>query len=318
MMDIATERLEKQSLDPKDFEVCLGESVSPFVSSKIKQANFRFRELSSEEFQTSLREIFDVLLNRDLEKSGAHRRGVWERGWGENLDEAQKKFSASAIVPKYFHKFSQVRWMGRLIQPLSEKFEYHMLEVIQYWIFEKYLKSCSSIYEFGCGTGHNLLRMREVNPHARLYGLDWAQSSQKIIDRMREEGILSHVSGHQFNYFEPDMSFDLDADGAVVTVASLEQVGSNFESFLDYLLQKKPKICIHLEPIAELLDDARLFDYLSVQYFKKRNYLTGFLSSLRRREREGQLKILKAERTWIGSFFIEGYSVVVWMPGRDQ
>jgi hypothetical protein len=32
------------------------------------------------------------------------------------------------------------------------------------WVFEKYITNVDSVYEFGCGTGHNLLRVRDLFP----------------------------------------------------------------------------------------------------------------------------------------------------------
>ena len=57
-----------------------------------------------------------------------------------------------------------------------------------------------------------------------------------------------------------------------------------------------------------------LVDYLSILYFKKRNYLSGFLLKLRELEEAGKIKIHMAKRTFIGSLYIEGYSVIAWSP----
>jgi len=79
-------------------------------------------------------------------------------------------------------------------------------------------------------------------------------------------------------------------------------------------LAQKPAMCIHVEPIAELLNENVLLDNLSCKYFRKRNYLHGFLCGLQELERRGQARIHRTQRTGIGSLFIEGYSVVVWSP----
>jgi len=153
-----------------------------------------------------------------------------------------------------------------------------------------------------------------VNPRASLWGLDWANTSQRIVECIAQQGIDHNIHAHRFDYFGPDKSFCLERDSAVYTVASLEQVGAKWTKFIEYILENRPRICIHVEPIAELLDPGRLIDYLSIEYFKKRNYLKDFLSGLRLLEREGKIRIHRAQRTHIGSLFIEGYSVIVWSP----
>ena len=64
--------------------------------------------------------------------------------------------------------------------------------------------------------------------------------------------------------------------------------------------------------MSELLDDNNLIDSLSVKYFDKRKYLNGFLSHLNNLEKEGKIEIIKQQRIFSGSYFIEGHSLVVW------
>jgi hypothetical protein len=104
------------------------------------------------------------------------------------------------------------------------------------------------------------------------------------------------------------------ANSGFITVAALEQIGDKFDPFLEFIFAKKPSLCVHFEPIDEVLDQDNLLDRLSTLYFRKRNYLQGFLPRLRELEREGKLKILTEQRTYSGSFFIEGHSLIVWYP----
>jgi hypothetical protein len=91
-------------------------------------------------------------------------------------------------------------------------------------------------------------------------------------------------------------------------------VGSNFEDFLQFVLKKKPAVCVHLEPIDEVLDQTHLIDRLSTLYFRKRNYLAGFLPRLKELQADGKIEMLKEQRTYTGSYFIEGHSLIVWRP----
>lgn len=207
-----------------------------------------------------------------------------------------------------------VRWKQELIAPLHRQFEERLFFAIQDWLFDKYLRDKESVYEFGCGTGHNLFRVRAVNPHATLWGLDWTEASQKILGRLREAGVDTKLYGQRFDYFTPDEGFKLAPGAAVYTAASLEQTGDRFQPFINYLLNSRPSICIHIEPIAELLDESNLLDFLSIAYFKRRNYLNGLLGYLRALEQDGRINIHMARRTMTGSLFIEGCSVIVWSP----
>ncbi len=305
----------EKHLSVEDFEAAFGEKLSPYVAGRIREYSFRYAEFSPEENEALLVKIVETLLGPSVVTSGEHRRDQWEAGWHENLDLLLRQpNNVASIVPKYFNKYGAIRWRGRYIRPLSEQFEYRSLAIIQDWLFDQYLRDAAALYEFGCGTGINLLRARQVNPRASLWGLDWVTSSQQILERLAKGGIDPDIRGHRFDYFNPDESFRLAPNSVVYTVASLEQVGTRWGKFVEYVLRARPKLCVHIEPIAELLNPEKLIDYLSIEYFKKRNYLSGFLSGLRQLEKEGKARVLRAQRTYIGSLFIEGYSVVVWAP----
>lgn len=288
--------------------------LSDYVKNKIKQYNFTYEDLDEDNRDFYLRKIVDVLLDKKIEYSGKHRIAQWEKGWSQNLNELTKKDKAEAITPHYFGKYPVIRIRQRYIKTLSRNFERNSLYLIQNWLFDKYMRKAGNIYEFGCGTGHNLLLAREVNPHANIWGLDWASSSQKIIKKLAKNIPDKKLFAGRFNFFSPDKKFILAQNTVIYTVAALEQTGKNFKKFFKYLSSQKnrPKLCIHIEPVAELLDENNLMDYLSVRYFEKRKYLFGFLTFLRKMEKEGKIKILKQQRSYIGSLFIDGYSIIVW------
>ena len=303
-------------LTPKDFEQAFGEKINPYVSGRIKDYRFRYRLFKQEERDSWLRQIIDVLIYKSAVPAGRRRRAAWDAGWGENVARFNQKAVFRSLIPGYFGKYPVVRWLQDFICPLNSRFEYHSLAVIQDWLFDLYLRDAETVYEFGCGTGHNLFRVRSVNPNATLYGLDWSTSSQLLLSNIHDSGLDTRIAGRRFDMFHPDRRIRLEPGACIYTVASLEQLGEQFAPFLDFLLNQPVQLCIHIEPIGELLDPNNLLDNLSLEYFKMRNYLSGFLNHLRRLETKGYVKIHRAQRTFIGSLFIEGYSAVVWSPCR--
>ena len=141
--------------------------------------------------------------------------------------------------------------------------------------------------------------------------MDWTTNSQEIISEINSELNLN-ISGHNFNFFNPDKSLNINENSAIITIAALEQTGENYNNFIDYLLEKKPKICINIEPMSEFLDNSNLIDFLSIKYFEKRKYLKNYLTHLENLEKNGKIKILEKRRIYSGSYFIEGHSLVVW------
>jgi trans-aconitate methyltransferase len=192
--------------------------------------------------------------------------------------------------------------------------EYDMLGLIVNFITDSYLENFSNIYEFGCGTGHNLLRIRNRLPDVNLIGLDWATSSQALIRQVAVDTSDPKFTGENFDYFKPNRDLKIKDTSAVITVASLEQTGSKFNEFIDYLVAQKPSLVIHIEPMWEPLDETNLMDYLSIKYFEKRSYLNGLQKYIEHLESQGTAEIIKKERTYVGSFYIDGYSLLVWKP----
>ncbi len=311
---VGVKNMKKIIIDYKTIEKLWGEKLSDYVKNKIAGYKLAYFPLDKNEEEQVIIKIINTLLDPFLVYSGPHRLKQWEKGWGQNLTELNKEKIASAILPHYFGKYEIQRFNQNFVRGISANYERNMLYVILDYVFDKYLRDAKNIYEFGCGTGHNLLKLREVNPSANLFGLDWAKSSQKIIKQMADSGLVKNIKGYNFDFFKPDKKIKLGENSAVYTVASLEQVGSKYKEFVSYLLKNKPTICINIEPIAELLDGNRLIDNLSIRYFRKRNYLNGYLDYLRKLEKESKIKIIHTQRTYIGSLFVEGYSIIVWKP----
>jgi SAM-dependent methyltransferase len=275
--------------------------------------NLEYFEISTEERDEAILKFIDTL-DSDLVKAGPHRSEAWEKGWGENLQDYDKSRDLKDSLPKYFGKIPYMRWKQKWVLPEKSEMEYNLLSLILEYLIEQYISENDSIYEFGCGTGHNLLRIRKVFQKIYLHGLDWATASQSIIGKIAEETHDSLLEASNFDFFVPNKDLKLRSEAVVLTIASLEQTGSDFKDFIDYLIDQKPRLVLHIEPMWEPLDPSKLLDNLSIRYFKKRNYLDGLICYLQEKQGNNQVKIIDMKRSFVGSFFIDGYSIVVWKP----
>ncbi len=296
----------------ENFEEAFGDQLSDFVKSKIEELDFSYVELNKEERDSLFLTILKVLDAPTITRSGPHRINDWERGWGENRDEFSETQEYHSLIPKYFGKFPYVRWQQDFIKPVNKSFEYNMVKILQYWLFEKHFHDRDAVYEFGCGSGHNLMRVGDVNPEAQVYGLDWATSSQDGVQKINE-AYGTNFGYHNFDFFNVDEEYILQRNSGVYTFAALEQVGDSYRDFVEYLIAQNPEICVHIEPMAEPLNpDENLIDYFSVRYFNKRNYLGGLISTLKELESCGKIEIVQLQRSSVGSMFVDGYSIIAW------
>ena len=197
------------------------------------------------------------------------------------------------------------------IYPRSENFETNFVTLLRMYLFQKYFYNKNVIHEFGCGTGLNLVALAKMFPESQLNGYDWVQSSVDILNSLRGKYGFN-INGHLFDMFKSNNKININ-EGGVFTIGAMEQLGSNYNSFLKYLIAQKPSIVINIETIYELYNSEILFDYVSMRYLKARNWLEGYYKDLLELERNKVIKIHDVKRPF-GSFFHDGYTFVVWEP----
>jgi len=290
------------------------EVSSDFLADKISSFNLQYKKPTQKERDEILLKICNYLFEEQVVQAGKHRKNKWEDGWKENLDEFIESGNLKSLVPAYFDKHPVQRLNGDFILPTQGDFEIGIVSLFQYAIFEKYFKESNNVYEFGAGTGHNLLRLREINKNAKLFSMEWTKSGVDLINLVSEKLDDKNLSGSVFDNFQPDHSVTLVKDASVYTFAALEQLGEDTDAIIDYWIKNKPSIVVNVEPMAEPLDEGDLLQFLSIKYFEKRKYLKDYSSKLRSLERSGIIKIHDQRKTGFGSLYIEGYSIIVWSP----
>lgn len=303
-----------RTISANDFEKALHTRIPATTRRDIEAADLRYEDLTKKERDDYVREVVELLIQDDITFAGNHRLPDWERGWSENLERLKHGATVESLLPLYHGKHKYVHWEQEVVRPITPYFDYVIHKILLDWGIQEYLHDVAALYEFGCGPAYHLLRFRKYLPHAHLVGLDWTKASQEIISEISTLGLDKDIEGRRFDFFNPDFSLDFRPNSGLLTVAALEQTGDRFGEFVNFILRKKPRICVHFEPVEELLDENNLIDKLSILYFRKRKYLRGFLTHLRNLESEGRIKILKAQRTYTGSQYIEGHSLVVWTP----
>ena len=278
----------------------------------ILDTDFRFRIAVGAEREKCFLRAYKTLYS-DLKVSGEHRKQDWEKGWRENLNEyVQNDFDSNSLIPKFVRQKEYIRFQGNYISTANPNFETAFVTVLRNFLFEKYFKTFNDICEFGCGTGHNLIHLAKLWPEKKLYGLDWAESACELIDTIAQNKQLN-LQSKKFDMFYPEWDKTLGPMTAVFTVGAMEQLGTRFSNFVDFLISKEIGICVNIETIYEMYDQDSLFDLVAAKYLEKRNYLRGFYGHLKKMESKNKVRILEVRRTF-GSFYHDGYSYIVWQP----
>lgn len=280
----------------------------------IRNSDFSYQQLDQKQRDDVILCVLKKIAS-DTQVIGAEERtSEWEQGWAENLHAfSTQNHSLEAIVPKFIRENQPIRYDGDYVLSANPRFEYEYMTVFRIWLFQKYFAGYSNIYEFGCGSGLNLVLLASLFPGKTLFGLDFVQPAVDLINSIGKTRNWN-LSGRLFDMITPDAGFKLAENSAVFTFGSLEQLAGKTENFIQYLLRQKPGICIHVEPTVELYDENILFDYLAIQFHRKRGYTERLLPRIRQLEEEGRAKILGVKRLNFGSLFMEGYTYIIWQP----
>ena len=240
--------------------------------------------------------------------AGAHRRADWEKGWsGKGVYYSNDEYNN---LPYYFKNNTHVRIGNKVFEDLQGFAEVDLLRSLQFYIFNRFLPNynCSSICEYGCGTGSNISFLKGKFNKLNFYGTDWADSA---CEKLIENEILSKDKVGLTNFFEPSSYFSPSLKYIAFTNASLEQTGENYKQFMEYLFLND--LCIggiHIEPIRELLNLTYDINKQSYSYAEKRGYLKNFYNYM---NFNNSINIFKAYDYGIGSKYLNGYQVLCWI-----
>jgi len=261
--------------------------------------------------------VLDILKKIDCDKQviGAPERvGVWYDGWNENLQSFRKNRTKLSVVPKFIRPNSVIRLNGQFVRPSNPFFERDFAKLLQLYVYEAFMTDdIKNVYEFGCGSGFNLLNLHLTKPNLNLYGSDFVQSSVDLVNEMGAH-FEANMQSSLFDMLRPDYSYEILENSCVFTHGAIEQLAGNFHNFINFIINKKPNVCFHIEPVVEVYDNSNLFDYLQTKFHLKRGYSTGLITYLKDLEREGKVTNVACKRVGFGSKFMEGYTLISWKP----
>jgi SAM-dependent methyltransferase len=291
-----------------------GESLPDVCQAFIRKTSFEYEIPDTDSRDRIILSVLKHLASEKPTKVGAQRAEIWESCWAENLNRyISADHNPDKLLPDFIRTGQPVRLRQQYVIPKAAGFEANFLQVCRAYLFDRFFKDVASVYEFGCGSGFNLVALADQFPGKRMFGLDWSKSANETVNLLRSNlGI--DITGRNFDFFAPDSSLKLDNKCGVLTMCALEQVGIRHETFINFVLAQRPGICLHMEPLVDLYDENNLIDHLAIIYHKKREYLSGFLPYLKHLAASGKIEIIDTRRMFFGSLYHEGYSFVAWRP----
>ena len=263
-----------------------------------------YNELNFKEYQEYMTLVLQILnkLSFDID---------FDRNWIvilQNIVDNQKNDVTNSLKPIWFRDDKFYVIDKKFCTTNTEVLDWKYQLAIRNILFSKYLFDIDNVYDFGSGSGINIYLINQLFEKIKLHASDSSKVSVEILEE------LNTYLGIDVKYDMIDMkkeiNIDVEPNSAIITTSSLEQVGGDIDNFIDFVLQKKPKRVINIEPILEFAENNE-FDNLMKLYCEKRNYLKYYYSKLLQLERENKIKVLFKKRTRVAGLFIEN-SVIVW------
>lgn len=238
------------------------------------------------------------------------RQQVWDSGWKEALDNYTRNGS---LIAGFTHPTTLVNIDGVYFRPIDSNFEVNYQALVRSYVLDKYFGDCAAFLEFGAGTGINLVAAAETLPFARIIGSDFVPAAVQLHKAIATKTGLP-IESYLFDMRSPSKDHAFPKGSSVLTYGSVEQLGNNFQQFLDFLLEIQPKIVVHLETDSSFLDDRKLPDFISKSYAEARGYPDQFLGGLQKMQDEDRINIVTAERSIAHPGLTPGNNLVVWAP----
>lgn len=306
--------------------------VSPYILSKLFKANLaeikkfcskqlknkiQYRYLTQNEKDLVVIKVINKIIDDKQIIASKGRKIKWHDGWNEALKSYSKTKSLKSLLPKFYtaRENKIFRLGGEFVKVKNPMFEVSMVNIFRNWYFKKYFSKVKNIYEFGAGTGHNLLELSKIFPDKNIYGSDFVKTAVDLLKLISKRNKVN-LKAFQFDMSAPNKKIKILKNSGIYTSGALEQLSGNIYKFTNYILSQKPEIIIHVEPAADFYNKKQLVDYLGDSFQSKRKYTNNLLSYLKELQVNKKIKIIKLCKSPFGSLMMEGYNFIAWKPFR--
>jgi hypothetical protein len=236
--------------------------------------------------------------------------------WKSVLDERRWE-KVSSLVDYVVPQIDTVRLAkidGQLGWVTTRDYYRFRLKKLQQLI-ENHSTGGDELVELGCGWGVNLFSLALAGRWRFLRGFDVSPNGVRAtneaaayfgVDSVYAEQLdLTSRAHHSFRKIEGVTAF---------TYLCLEQLKYSTRPVIENLLASGVKQVIHFEPAPEIFSWWRLGDLANRFYLTAHDYQNNLLTSLRRLEKRGQLRITAVSRLNFSPRAVNDPTLIAWEP----
>lgn len=173
-----------------------------------------------------------------------------------------------------------------------------------------------SLVELGAGYGAIILQLIKLtrDHSVKHFAGELANSGINCLQRLVEiEGL--NCTGFKFDFNQPSFSaVDVPHGSVLFTCMSLPYITGFPHQLLSKILDIKPQLVIHVEPVFQHWSDQSLLHMLWKKYSILNNYNISFYSDLVSYDNRGLLSIIEDRPSFLGSNPLFPVSFIAWKP----
>jgi SAM-dependent methyltransferase len=288
------------------------------VSKDETAARISYEVLASAEvYKILAKEIWMCLRGHRVRRDKTRVQIDYDLGaWKTILDE--KKWLRCGSVQEYVVPPDQqvriAKIQNRLVRIRTCDYYTYRLHILQE-IMKQYAGHEREIVELGAGCGHNILSLALTNTWDHLAGFDVAENG---IQAAREAAQYFNIRNVDFDRLDltngKDANFKKIRGKTVFTYYCLEQLKYSTSTVIRNLILAGVKRVIHMEPTTELLRMWLPMDIVNYCYITRLDYQNNLLTSLRRVEKEGGIRIIDLKRLYYAPSYKNDPTLVCWEP----
>jgi hypothetical protein len=203
---------------------------------------------------------------------------------------------------------------GRLQSiPVASYYRYRARRLIS--LLSEFDLGVDRLLEVGSGAGRNLFAAATARRWRELRGLELSRTGNEVVSTVARHFSLDTVSAGPIDLLDRGSPGFAELPGAVAfTHYCLEQLPSHTEAVLTNLADAGVRRVIHIEPTLELFSHGSLRDLASIAYIWRQNYLADLITTARRLEKQGVLRIVEVRRLDFAPTLRNTPTLLVWEP----
>jgi len=189
---------------------------------------------------------------------------------------------------------------------------------ILFKVLTPYLSEKDTLVELGCGWGRNLFYALDMKLCKKAIGGEYTKEGRELGELISSQFDLPFEI-RPFDYYKPDHDFMQQLQGAVVfSHNSIEQISQMPEETILSIIQNRPKVVIHFEPIFEYRNQDTILHYLWKRFTEINDYNRNLLTVLEKLEKKGMLKIILEDVHAFGLNAFNPGSFIIWQPADGK